>query len=131
MRRFVLTAVVTLLLPAATGAQSLTRGRYIVERAGMCNDWHTPRGGTGQLIRGRSPRGARIGLRPMNPMLFSEHAPPLAGLPGHDTPARMVTFLETGKRPDGSLPKPPMPPYRLSREAALAVTASLKTLKRE
>lgn len=131
MRRFVLSTAVTLLLPAAAGAQSVSRGQYSVGRVGMCNDCHTPRDGTGQLKPGKSPHGARIGFRPMNPMPFSEPAPPLAGLPGHDTPARMVTFLETGKRRDGSLPKPPMPPYRLSREDAMAVTAYLKTSKRE
>jgi hypothetical protein len=37
----------------------------------------------------------------------------------------MVTFLETGKRPDGSMPRPPMPPYRFSHEDAPAITAYL------
>jgi mono/diheme cytochrome c family protein len=96
----------------------------------MCGDCHTPRDATGQLIAEKTLSGAPIGFRPMQPMPFGEQAPKLAGLPDHYTPAQMATFLQTGKRPDGSMALPPMPPYRLSKEDAWAVVDYLKSLKK-
>jgi len=129
MRILPLAAIVALVLPAAAGAQPIGRGQYIVERVGMCHDCHTPRDETGQLIMSKALQGAPIGSQPIHPMPWAENAPPIAGLPSHYTQEQMVTFLQTGKRPDGSTPRPPMPPYRLSHEDALAVTAWLRSLK--
>ena len=129
MRKHMLIAVLCLASPATAGAQSITHGKYIVERTSMCNDCHTPRDEKGQLITAQTLQGAPIGSAPIHPMPWADTAPPIAGLPAHYTPEQMVTFLQTGKRPDGSMPRPPMPPYRFSREDAMAVTAYLRSLK--
>jgi mono/diheme cytochrome c family protein len=129
MRHHVLIALLCLAVPAAAGAQSLTRGKYLAEQVGMCHDCHTQRDDKGVLILSEGLRGAPIGFRPMHPMPFAEAAPPIAGLPSGWTREHMVTFLQTGKRPDGSSPRPPMPPYRFNHEDALAVTAWLASLK--
>jgi hypothetical protein len=56
-------------------------------------------------------------------------APPIAGLPSM-TEAQGVVFLTTGKRPDGSSPRPPMPEFRLNTADASAVVAYLKSLSK-
>lgn len=43
-------------------------------------------------------------------------------------PQRISSVLTTGRRPDGSSPSPPMPPFRLSAEDAAAVIAYLQSL---
>jgi mono/diheme cytochrome c family protein len=130
MRQHLLTALLCLVIPPTAGAQSVARGKYLVESTSLCNDCHTPRDDKGQLIMSRSLQGAPIGSKPIHPMPWATVAPPIAGLPGSFTPAQMVTFLQTGKRPDGSMPTPPMPPYRFSREDAEAVTAYLRSMKK-
>jgi cytochrome c553 len=130
MREHLLAAVLCLAIPATAGAQSITRGKYIVERTSMCNDCHTPHDDKGQLIMSQSLQGAPVGMQPIHPMPWADTAPPIAGLPPHFTSEQMVTFLQTGKRPDGSVPRPPMPPYRFSSDDALAVTAYLRSMKR-
>jgi mono/diheme cytochrome c family protein len=110
-------------------AQSVERGKYLVERVGMCNDCHTPRDAKGILIAAEALKGAPIGFRPVAEMPWADHAPPIAGLPAGWTPAQTAHFLQTGKRPDGSMPRPPMPEYRLSREDAWSVTDYLRRLK--
>jgi cytochrome c553 len=130
MRTHLLTALLCLAIPATAGAQSIARGKYIVERTSMCADCHTPRDEKGQLILSKSLQGAPLGVQPIHPMPWADTAPSIAGLPAHYTSAQLVTFLETGKRPDGSTPHPPMPPYRFSHSDAVAVTAYLGTLKK-
>jgi len=129
MRKLTLTALICLAIPAAAGAQSVTRGKYIVERTSMCADCHTPRDEKGQLIMAQSLQGAPVGMKPIHPMPWAEFAPPIAGLPAKFTPEQMVKFLQTGIRPDGTMPRPPMPPYRFSHEDAQSVTAYLRSVK--
>jgi cytochrome c553 len=131
MRHHILIAMLCLSVPATASAQSLARGKYIVEQTSMCNDCHTPRDDKGALILSKQLQGAPLGVQPIHPMPWADTAPPIAGLPGHYTPAQMVEFLQTGKRPDGSSPRPPMPPYRFSKQDAVAVTAYLRTLKQQ
>src|SRR5690348_12747535 len=98
----------------------------------MCSDCHSPRDAKGQFIRSAWLRGAPIDLTPNHPIPgWAGYAPQLAGIPGHYTEAALVTFLETGVRPDGSNANPPMPPYRFSRSDAEAVAAYLKSLATE
>jgi hypothetical protein len=54
-------------------------------------------------------------------------APRLAGIPGWD-PDDLTTLLETGRRRDGSSPRPPMPPFRMHEDDARAVVAYLSSL---
>jgi cytochrome c553 len=130
MRKHLLTTLLCLVLPATAGAQSLARGKYIVEGTSMCNDCHTPRDDKGELDLSKALEGAPLGVQPIHPMPWADTAPPIAGLPANYTQAQMVTFLQTGKRPDGSTARPPMPPYRFSRTDALSLTAYLRSLKK-
>jgi mono/diheme cytochrome c family protein len=129
MRNVTAIVILCLGIPVSAGAQSVSHGKYIVERASMCNDCHTPRDDKGQLIVSQTLQGAPIGSAPLHPMPWAAVAPPIAGVPANFSTEQMVTFLQTGKRPDGSFPRPPMPPYRFSHADAAAITAYLRTLK--
>ena len=112
--------------PEETGARE-ERGRYLVERVGMCQDCHTPRDDRGVFVTAQWLAGAVVGFSPLAEMPWAEMAPPIAGLPtmSHE---QGVRFLMRGERPDGSHARPPMPEYRLSREDAEAVVAYLQSL---
>jgi mono/diheme cytochrome c family protein len=99
------------------------RGRYIVEGVGLCGDCHTPRTEKGELDRSRWLLGAALKFQ------TDVVTPPIAGLPSMSG-AQGVVFLTTGKRPDGSTPRPPMPPYRMNTADASAVVAYLKSLSK-
>ncbi len=105
----------------------LTRGRYLVEHIGLCADCHTPRNEKGQFVREQWLKGAQLPFQPLVPMPWSPAAPPIAGLPSM-TEVQAIEFMRTGKRPDGSVPRPPMPEFRFSDEDATAVVAYLKSL---
>lgn len=117
--------------PALDAAQQaspvLTRGRYLVEHVGLCADCHSPRNEKGEFVRDQWLKGAALPFQPMVPMPWSPAAPPLAGLPSMNE-QQAIVFLTTGKRPDGSVPRPPMPEFRFSAEDAAAVVAYLKSL---
>jgi mono/diheme cytochrome c family protein len=104
----------------------LERGRYLVQRVGMCGDCHTPRDEKGVPIAGRELGGAPIDFKPVHPMPWANTAPEIAGLPGWKD-EQIVTFLMTGKL-DGKEPNPPMPGYRFSAVDARAVVAYLRSL---
>jgi mono/diheme cytochrome c family protein len=114
----------------AAESEALQHGRYLVERVGMCGDCHTPRDQTGQFIHARWLGGAPIDMTPTHPIPgWAEFAPPLAGVPAHYTEAALVTFLETGVRPDGSHANPPMPPFRFNHADAVAIVEYLRSLR--
>lgn len=106
----------------------VTRGRYLVEKVGMCADCHSPRNEKGGFIHERWLSGSPLGFAPTVPMPWIPFAPPIAGLPTM-TDAQAISFLQDGKRPNGSTPLPPMPEFRFNAEDARAVTAYLKSLK--
>ena len=115
---------------AAADHDVLSRGQYIVDRVGMCADCHSPRDATGRFIWSEWLRGAPVGITPNQPMPeWATVAPPLAGLPPGYAEADLVTFLTSGKRPDGKAARPPMPEYRLDVLDAQAVTTYLKSLQ--
>ena len=115
---------------ASPEPDALTRGEYLVERVGMCADCHSPRDETGRFIPSQWLGGSPIGFAPKHKMPnWAEAAPPLAGLPEGYTQTQLAAFLETGRRQDGSEPRPPMPPYRFSRTDAEAVAAYLASLR--
>ncbi len=114
--------------PGATNTDArLERGKYLVENVGLCADCHTPRLPTGEFDRTRWLLGAALPFQPTVPMPWSPAAPPIAGLPSM-TEAQAVSFLQTATRPDGTMPRPPMPPFRFSPEDADAVVGYLKSL---
>ena len=85
----------------------------------MCNDCHTPRDDKGQLIMSQALQGAPTRRRPPSTRCPGPTPPRRSpACPPHFTGDQMVAFLETGKRPDGSMARPPMPPYRFSHEDA-------------
>jgi cytochrome c553 len=111
-----------------TGATLVARGDYLVNGVVLCGDCHTPR------LANMAPDEARRlqgGLLPPGPPGFATTAPALAGVPANYTEEQFIAFLQTGVRPDGSHPLPPMPPYRLNEDDARAVAAYIATLPRE
>ncbi len=124
-------AAVTLAWATSAAAEpaSVTRGRYLVEQVGMCADCHSARDAKGQIVKETNLKGAPIGFKPLVEMPWADAAPPLAGLPAGWSKAQFVTFMASGKRPDGSSPRPPMPEYRLNRADAAAVADYLASLK--
>jgi mono/diheme cytochrome c family protein len=108
----------------------IERGDYLVNRVGMCDDCHSPRGPDGQFIAGAHLWGSLLGFAPTVPMpAWAENALPIAGLPPGWNEEAMVEFLMTGKRPLDMPPtRPPMPQYRFSKADAVAVAAYLKSL---
>lgn len=111
------------------GDALVQRGEYLVTAIGGCNDCHTPMTPQGPDMT-RSLQGADLPFAPTIEMPWTTHAPPLAGIPAHYTQEQFAAFLQTGVRPDGSRPLPPMPPFRLNEEDARAMTAYIATLPR-
>jgi mono/diheme cytochrome c family protein len=117
--------------PAAKSKASpaqVARGKYLVEQVAMCIDCHSPRDQKGQFIREKWLQGSALDFKPTVPMpKWAAVAPPIAGLPGWSE-ANAVTFLMTGKEPNGETADPPMPQFRMTREDAAAAVACLKSL---
>src|ERR1035437_9804095 len=113
------------------GAQpnpKVERGRYMVERASMCGDCHTPMTPKGEPDRTKWMMGTDLPFKPTAPMPeWAAHASTLAGLVGY-TDAQVTGMLQTGLK-DAKPLRPPMPQYRFSREDAEAIVAFLRTLK--
>lgn len=135
MRKLVLGALALAMLgacaqqaPAPLGGEALVaRGDYLVNSVVLCGDCHTPRGPTGEPLAAQALQGADIGAGPPG---FASVAPALAGGPANYSEDQFIAFLQTGVRPDGSHPRPPMPPYRLNEEDARAVAAYIATAPR-
>lgn len=138
MRLVVIAALGALVLGACaqqdeaplTGEALVARGDYLVNGVVLCGDCHTPRvegaGEGGPPDLQRVLQGAPV---PVPPPL-ANYAPALAGGPANYTEAQFVTLLQTGARPDGTHPLPPMPPYRLNEDDARAVVAYIASLPR-
>ena len=108
-----------------TGQALVQRGDYLVNGVVLCGDCHTPRLADMSLDEERALQGAEM---PPGPPDMASYAPELAGIPANYTEDQFIAFLQTGVRPDGSYPMPPMPPYRLNQEDARAVAAYVATL---
>lgn len=111
----------------ASQAQLVERGDYLVNAVAGCNDCHTPMGPNGPDMA-QSLQGATLGFAPLMDMPWGPVAPPIAGGPANYTNEQFVALLQTGTRPDGSRPLPPMPQYRLSEEDARAIAAYVESL---
>jgi mono/diheme cytochrome c family protein len=112
----------------APSAGSAARGEYLANSVAMCVQCHTPRDRAGHLLEAQKFRGGAMPLQspyPDRPFAFS--APNIAGLPGF-TDEQVLQLLTEGKAEGRRLPEPPMPPFRMSREDALAIIAYLRTL---
>ncbi len=115
--------------PGPHSAQ-VKRGEYLVHGVGLCIDCHSPRARDGSFLEGRHLTGSPIPFAPTAPMpAWANSAPAIAGLPPGWDDAAMVRYLTTGERPNNMPPtRPPMPPYRMSRADAEAVTAYIRSL---
>jgi mono/diheme cytochrome c family protein len=118
--------------PAAAAhytAEQVERGRYLVEGVGMCGQCHSPRNAQGHVVAEQFLHGGPVPL--LTPKGYQDKwaykAPRLAGLPQH-TDEQIVRLLTTGINRDGKVPMPPMPPFRMSAEDALAVAAYLRSV---
>ena len=105
------------------------RGKYLVHHVAMCVMCHTPHRPDGRLISERLLEGSPLPVSsPFPRQRWAFRAPALAGLGGFSEEA-IITLLQTGARPGGEAPEPPMPPFRMSEEDARAVAAYLKSLR--
>ena len=112
----------------ASPTEQLQRGQYLVEHVAMCVQCHTPRNAQGELDRTRLLQGAPIPVPAPFPMSrWAFEAPKIAGLPGWMAEDAM-RLLQTGRSARGYVPRPPMPPFRMTQEDAAAVVAYLKSL---
>ena len=134
MRKFVLVALVFGLAACAQQAPAplqgealVARGDYLVNNVVLCGDCHTPMGPQGPDTS-RSLQGGPNLTTPTIEIPWATEVPPIAGIPAHLTEEQFIAFLQTGVRPDGSHPRPPMPGYRLNEEDARAVAAYIDTL---
>jgi mono/diheme cytochrome c family protein len=110
-----------------TGEALVARGEYLVNGVVLCGDCHTPRLENMAPDEARRLQGSEVAsMGP--PEIFATYAPPLAGGPANYSESQFVAFLQTGVRPDGSQPRPPMPPYRLNEADARAVAAYIRSL---
>lgn len=115
--------------PPQNDRSTVERGRYLVHHVAMCVECHSPRDETGELSELHLLEGGRIPVASPYPgVTWAVRTPHLAGLPGFE-PEAVVSLLMTGHLPDGRSPRPPMPPFRLDREDALAVVAYLRSLE--
>ncbi len=112
---------------AAQPSALVKRGEYLVNGIAGCNDCHTPMTPQGPDMT-KSLQGGPLVFAPTIPMPWAPVAPPIAGGPAGFTEAQFVAFLQTGVRPNGSSPLPPMPPYRLNEDDARAVAAYVRSL---
>ena len=111
-----------------SSADQLQRGQYLVEHVAMCVQCHTPRNAQGDLDRTQLLQGAPIPVPAPFPMSqWAFEAPKIAGLPGW-VAEDAVRLLQTGRSARGYVPRPPMPPFRMTPEDAAAVVAYLQSL---
>jgi cytochrome c553 len=135
MRKLILGACAPVALTACAqeataplaGEALVARGDYLVNGLVLCGDCHTPYLENMQPDQTRRLQGAQI--PPSGPPeIFATYAPPIAGGPANYSEEQFIAFLQTGVRPDGSRPRPPMPHYRLNEEDARAVDAYIRSL---
>lgn len=108
-------------------AGDIARGEYIVNSVAMCVQCHSPRDEAGNIIENRKLTGAPMPVRgPMWSPSWAYSAPPIARLTGF-TDEQVMALLTVGRATDRPSPKPPMPPFRMSREDAAAVIAYLRS----
>jgi len=108
-------------------AGDVARGEYIVSSVAMCVQCHSPRDEAGNIIESRKLTGAPMPVRgPMWSASWAYSAPPIARLTGF-TDEQIMALLTEGRATGRPKPKPPMPPFRMTREDAAAVIAYLRS----
>jgi len=110
-------------------SETVERGRYLVNDVAQCVQCHSPRDAKGRIAPSKLMHGAPIEMDgpPWIGDLWAYHAPNAITF-ARGRADYVITLLTTGARPDGSIPKSPMPQFRMSLEDAEAVVAYLRTL---
>jgi len=104
----------------------IEHGSYLVHRVAMCVQCHSPRDEKGDLVLSRLLKGAQIPVTsPFHYQTWAFMAPPLAGLPTGYTQEDVITLLSQGRKPNGTSPRHPMPPFRFDEKDAKAIAAYL------
>lgn len=134
MHRFVAAVAMAAALSVSAGAvaqSTVERGRYLVESIAGCGNCHTPQGPNGPLP-GKTLAG---GLEFDHPGFFKAYSTNITPDPetgiGKWTDAQLKVAIREGRRPDGTLIRPPMPFefYRGLADADLeAMVAYLRTV---
>jgi len=114
--------------PAPNTTGLVAQGEYLANRVAMCVQCHSPRDAEGNVILTERFHGGAIPvLSPYPNRQFASQAPNIAGLPGF-TDDQIIALLTEGRATDRTPPRPPMPPFRMSRQDAQAIVAYLRTL---
>lgn len=106
-------------------------GAYLVQKALLCGDCHTPKDQRGQPDAVRALQGTVLPIQPKKKTgNWAERSPDITfqGLAGKWSEGEMVRFLMTGIDPDGKKARAPMPPFRLNAKDAHAVARYLRSL---
>jgi mono/diheme cytochrome c family protein len=118
-------------IPSAVAQPAVERGKYLVEGIVGCGNCHTPQGPNGPMP-GKALAG---GLEFEHPGFFKAYSTNITPDPetgiGKWTDAQLKIAIREGRRPDGTLIRPPMPfgLYRNMSDADLdAVVAYLRTV---
>jgi mono/diheme cytochrome c family protein len=140
MKKFVLVGSLLLFSVAICGAQRATppryapaqiqRGKYLTRSVAMCVQCHSPRDEEFNVIEARIFEGAPVPVSVPVQMQYANwagEAPNIRGLITY-TDDQAIRLLTTGIARNGAPPRPPMPPFRLTREDADAVVAYLRSL---
>jgi len=124
------TAVVAASHEQSPKANLIAQGKYLVEEVAMCQECHTPRDDSGLLDHRQWLQGGPVFFRPaVSVRDWAERVPAIAGLPGWQSDADVIYFLENGRRRTGEVPRPPMKRYRLRHRDAVAIVAYLRSLE--
>ncbi len=132
MRASWLLGLLLMAAPAWAQQSPLERGRYLVTSIAACGNCHTPKGPQGD-VPGQEMAGGFVidvpgAFRAVVPNITPD---PETGI-GRWTDAQIATAIREGKRPDGSLIRPPMPIelYRaIADEDVAAMVAYLRSLR--
>lgn len=109
--------------------EAVRRGRYLVHHVAQCIQCHTPRDPQGNLLPDRLLQGAVIPLASPYPGGdWATQSAWIAGLENYEEET-VVYLLQHGRRPDGQVPRPPMPAFHMTEEDARAVVAYLASLR--
>ena len=134
MHRALAVVATALILSVSAGAaaqSTIERGKYLVESIMGCGNCHTPQGPNGPLP-GKALAG---GLEFEHPGFFKAYSTNITPDPetgiGKWTDAQIKVAIREGRRPDGTLIRPPMP-FELDRRLAAAeldaIVAYLRTV---
>src|SRR6202011_6376736 len=98
-------ACATAMIGWSADADSLARGKYLVEEVGKCQECHTPRLETGEIDKTKWLQGAEFNFQPIKDVKgwhkTSPNLTPAGKLWARWGEAGLTKFMETGAGPKG------------------------------